>query len=57
MKQQNHNLTFRRAQITDLPAIVKMLADDVLGKTREDYRLPLPDFYLQAFREISEDKK
>ena len=52
----SNNLTFRKAKIADLPAIIKMMADDVLGKTREDFRLPLPDFYLQAFEEIQEDK-
>lgn len=31
----------RRARQADLPAIVAMLADDVLGRAREDTRMPL----------------
>lgn len=46
------NLTFRPATIEDLPAIVRMLADDFLGKQRERYEEPLPESYLKAFAEI-----
>jgi len=33
-----------------------MIADDELGKTGEDYRIPLPDYYLKAFENINSDK-
>jgi len=33
-----------------------MLADDVLGATREDARLPLADAYLDAFAAIEADR-
>ena len=35
-------LRFRRATPADLPALVRMLADDALGASREHYALPLP---------------
>ncbi len=46
------NLNFRPATIKDLPEIVRMLADDFLGKQRERYEEPLPESYLKAFAEI-----
>ncbi len=33
-----------------------MLADDKLGKLREDYRLPMPEVYYQAFEKIDRDE-
>jgi GNAT superfamily N-acetyltransferase len=48
-------VAFRRATEADLPALVAMLADDALGATREDPRLPLDERYLAAFRAISAD--
>ncbi len=45
-------VTIRRAGEADLPAIVRLLADDPLGKTRERYAEPLPDAYLKAFAEV-----
>lgn len=48
-------LEFRRAQSEDLPILVRMLADDPLGKQREDYQLPLPTAYLEAFQRIDRD--
>ncbi|MSP50353.1 MAG: GNAT family N-acetyltransferase [Alphaproteobacteria bacterium] len=44
--------TIRRARAADLPAIVRLLADDPLGKIRERYAEPLPAPYLQAFAAI-----
>jgi GNAT superfamily N-acetyltransferase len=49
-------LKFRRATREDLPEIVRMLADDFLGATRERYENPLPDGYIKAFAEIEADK-
>jgi ribosomal protein S18 acetylase RimI-like enzyme len=48
-------VTFRRAESRDLPAVVAMLADDALGSTREDPRLPLAAAYLDAFAAIEAD--
>lgn len=46
---------FRAAESSDLPAIVKLLADDALGAQRERYELPLPNQYLVAFDAITAD--
>ena len=35
-------MTFRKATLEDIPAIVAMIANDKLGKTREDFQIPLP---------------
>jgi len=50
------DLTFREAMREDLPEIVRMLADDFLGATRERYENPLPESYTKAFEEIETDK-
>lgn len=49
-------MKIRRAESKDLNQIVAMLADDELGKLREDYRQPLPASYLEAFNRIDSDK-
>ncbi len=46
---------FRAAVRTDLPDIVRMLADDALGATREAYASPLPASYYAAFDAIDRD--
>lgn len=48
-------LTIRVAQRADLPAIVRMLADDELGSSRESAREPLPQSYYAAFGAIADD--
>lgn len=48
-------LGFRSATAADLPTIVRLLADDPLGKTRENYIIPLPAGYEKAFQAISSD--
>lgn len=50
------NLKFRTATRADLPEIVRMLADDFLGATRERDEDPLPESYVKAFEEIETDK-
>jgi GNAT superfamily N-acetyltransferase len=45
----------RQATRADLPAIVAMLADDVLGQAREDMGPPLNPAYAQAFDAIARD--
>jgi len=42
-------LVFRTARAADLPAIVALLADDGLGRGREDASHPLPRAYHDAF--------
>jgi GNAT superfamily N-acetyltransferase len=51
------DLVFRDAVATDLPMIVAMYADDVLGRDREDPSDPLPACYCEAFREIDGDPR
>ena len=46
---------FRRARRADLPDIVRMLADDELGSTREKCDDPLPESYYTAFQQINTD--
>jgi len=48
-------VVFRLAQRTDLPAIVRMLADDELGSQRERFEEPLPEAYYAAFEKIASD--
>ncbi len=48
-------VAFRQARREDLPAIVRMLADDALGSQRERYEDPLPEPYYSAFEQIEKD--
>ncbi|TIQ37354.1 MAG: GNAT family N-acetyltransferase [Mesorhizobium sp.] len=45
----------RRARQADLPAIVAMLADDMLGRAREDTGMPLAQAYVDAFAAVDSD--
>ena len=45
-------ITFGPASEVDLPGIVRLLADDPLGATRERDQDPLPQAYVDAFRAI-----
>lgn len=45
-------VTIRRALASDVPGIVRLLADDPLGKTRERFVDPLPGEYMKAFAAI-----
>lgn len=49
-------MKFRKATAKDVYSIVAMLADDALGKKRENFQNPLPTAYLKAFENISADK-
>jgi GNAT superfamily N-acetyltransferase len=49
------NLTFRRATEADVPAIIRMLADDRLGASRETLEAESLPRYLDAFRIIDAD--
>ncbi|MEQ9422923.1 MAG: GNAT family N-acetyltransferase [Cyclobacteriaceae bacterium] len=50
------NLTFRKADKNDLPAILEMVANDQLGRSREQFELPLPEPYNKAFEIITSDQ-
>ncbi|AXT19001.1 GNAT family N-acetyltransferase [Flavobacteriaceae bacterium AU392] len=49
-------MKFRKATKNDIAKIVEMIADDELGKTRENYQIPLPIEYLVAFENIDSDQ-
>jgi ribosomal protein S18 acetylase RimI-like enzyme len=45
----------RLANIEDLPAIIRLIADDFLGRQRENFTEPLHENYIKAFRQIEAD--
>lgn len=49
-------MKFRKAKESDISKIVEMIADDELGSTRENFKTPLPNEYIRAFKEINSDK-
>jgi ribosomal protein S18 acetylase RimI-like enzyme len=48
-------IVFRPAQSADLPGIVALLADDDLGRSREDASVPLNRKYVDAFDALQRD--
>ena len=48
-------MIFRKATKKDLPFIVQLIADDELGKLRENFQDPLSESYLKAFENINAD--
>ena len=48
-------MNFRKATENDISIIVEMMADDILGKKRENFQNPLPNAYLKAFKKIDSD--
>ncbi|WP_108244596.1 GNAT family N-acetyltransferase [Muricauda brasiliensis] len=48
-------MTIRQAKKEDVSLIVEMLANDDLGKLREDFQNPLPKKYYDAFSNIDKD--
>ncbi len=48
-------MNFRKATKKDVPFIIEMLADDNLGRLRENYQDPLPQTYYDAFSNIDKD--
>ena len=48
-------MPIRKAERKDLESIIEMIADDPLGKLREDYQIPLPLAYIEAFNNIAND--
>jgi GNAT superfamily N-acetyltransferase len=49
------NIIHRRAKLEDLKAIVSLLADDKLGRTREQASSEVAQEYLDAFAKIDSD--
>jgi GNAT superfamily N-acetyltransferase len=49
------SLSFREANRDDVPAIIRLLADDEIGATREGSADPPDGAYLTAFSEIEAD--
>ncbi len=49
------DLLLRRATTADLPAIIALLADDPLGRAREDRGMPPNPAYVAAFAAIERD--
>jgi ribosomal protein S18 acetylase RimI-like enzyme len=49
------DITIRRALRDDVPAIVRLLADDPLGRGREAPDGPLPESYGEAFDKLRRD--
>ena len=48
-------MKFRKANRSDVSEIVKMIANDKLGKLRENFKDPLPEIYYSAFDKITND--
>lgn len=49
-------MTFRKATESDIIKIVNLIADDKLGKTRENFKIPLPNEYIEAFKNMDADQ-
>ena len=49
-------MKFRKAKKEDVLKIVEMIADDELGKKRENFQNPIPKEYLKAFEKINTDE-
>lgn len=48
-------MIFREATKKDVISIIKLIAEDKLGKTREKFQIPLPNEYYSAFENINND--
>ena len=49
-------MKYRKATENDILAILEMIADDELGKKRQNYQIPLPNEYINAFEKINSDE-
>ena len=49
-------ITIRKAELGDLPRIIKLLSEDILGSGREIYSDPPHKRYIDAFNDIAADK-
>ncbi|MCU1457293.1 MAG: GCN5-related N-acetyltransferase [Actinomycetia bacterium] len=57
MGDPGSEVTVRQARRDEVPAVVRMLADDRLGSTREAFAEPLPQGYWDAFDAIEADPR
>ena len=55
LTEMESKMFIRKAMSEDLESIVQLIADDKLGSTREDFQVPLPDSYRNAFSKIQQD--
>jgi len=55
-KAKRSILNIRRANQKDVPAIVELIANDELGRLRENFKTPLPQQYINAFDNINSDQ-
>jgi ribosomal protein S18 acetylase RimI-like enzyme len=55
-KTKRRFMIIRRANQKDVPAIVELIANDELGRLRENFKTPLPKQYLNAFDNINSDQ-
>jgi GNAT superfamily N-acetyltransferase len=53
--ERRTTVRIRRATRDDVTEIIRLLADDMLGRERERYETPLPESYYEAFEEIDRD--
>jgi len=49
-------MNFRKATEKDIPSIIEIMAEDILGKSREHFQNPLPSAYYDAFKKIDADE-
>ena len=49
-------MKIRKATENDILAIIQMIADDELGRKRENFQIPLPSEYINAFEKINSDE-
>ena len=49
-------MKFRKATKNDVLVIVEMIADDELGKKRENFQIPLPSEYVKGVEKINTDE-
>lgn len=49
-------MIFRKATENDVPIIIEMIADDELGKKRENFQKPIPNEYITAFEKINSEE-
>ena len=50
------DLIIREDVLEDLPQIIRLMCDDTLGSTREEYTVPLLKCYTDAFDHIANDQ-
>lgn len=55
MEEKNNDLHLRKVTSADLLTVIEMLADDVLGRSREEVSDPLDERYVNAFKAIEQD--